>query len=114
MDDLKNYISRYMVSVVGARTVSMNQFIAQKNGKSVAGMLFKATSEQSNLRWDVKLDDLRFYYRKGNRVQVDDWWALYGLNQALAGGGTISRSLFVLEYLDLPEVGPTCELCATP
>ncbi|CAD7697253.1 unnamed protein product [Ostreobium quekettii] len=76
----------------------------EKNGRSVAGMLFKATSEQSNLRWDVKQDDLRFYYRKGNRVQVDDWWALYGLNQALGGGGTISRSLFVLEYLDLPEI----------
>lgn len=60
--------------------------------------------ELSNLRWDVNQNDLQFSYRKGNRKELNDWSFLHELTQGLGGGGPVSRSNFMFDYLNLPEV----------
>ncbi|GMH43574.1 hypothetical protein BSKO_11496 [Bryopsis sp. KO-2023] len=76
-----------------------------KHGFSPSGPLFKSShGELSNLRWDVKLGDLKWAYRKANRPGVDDSPAMFNLIQSLGGGGALSRSDFIYEYLNLPEI----------
>lgn len=69
------------------------------------GPLFKAIhGELSNLRWDVRKDDLKFAYKKGNRKEIDDWQLLHDFTQGLGGGGPIPRSKYIFDHLDLPQV----------
>ncbi|CAG9462414.1 unnamed protein product [Pedinophyceae sp. YPF-701] len=67
------------------------------------GMLFKSVSGQmSNLRWDVKVDDMRWSYRKGNRRDsAGDFAALKDLTLGLAGRGPGTRSQYVFDHVDL-------------
>lgn len=71
----------------------------------VSGPLFKSShGELSNLRWDVKIRDIPWAYRKGNRPGVDDSEALHNLIVSLGGGGELPRSKFLFDYINLPEV----------
>lgn len=77
----------------------------ERHRLSVQGPLFKAVhGELSNLRWDVKRQDLQFAYRKGNRKELDEWGILHELVQGLGGGGSLPRSKFLYNYLNLPEI----------
>lgn len=77
----------------------------EKHGRKVSGPLFKSIGELSNFRWDLKLQDLPFTYRKGNRQEVvKDWDYLLELIQSLGGGGELARSKFIFDRLDLPQI----------
>lgn len=70
-----------------------------------SGPLFKSShGELSNLRWDVNIKDIPWAYRKGNRPGVDDSEVLHNLIVSLGGGGDISRSEFIYDHLNLPQV----------
>lgn len=77
----------------------------EKHGRSLAGPLFKSLGELSNFRWDLKLEDLPWRYRKGNRQEVlQDWEKLLAFIKSLGGGGSLPRSKFIFDMIDLPEV----------
>eukprot|EP00210_Caulerpa_lentillifera_P006730 g6432.t1 len=83
----------------------VDESFLQRNGISTGGDLFKSVHGQfSNLRWDVKPKDLKYTYAKGNKKGVENWIMLWELTQGLAGGGPVSRSSFLFDYINIPQV----------
>lgn len=75
-------------------------------GLPTDGPIFKSVSgELSNLRWDLPISEMPFYYGKANRKDVaSDWRLLAAFTAGLAGKGPVPRSKFVFDYLNLPAV----------
>ena len=79
------------------------------------GPLWKSTSgEFSNLRWDIPRDQIQFYWkkftRKGSQYESADQQGLLDFAVGLAGGGSMPRSAYLFQAVDLPQVG----VCAQP
>eukprot|EP00879_Flechtneria_rotunda_P010510 GHRR01010987.1.p1 GENE.GHRR01010987.1~~GHRR01010987.1.p1 ORF type:complete len:289 (+),score=36.98 GHRR01010987.1:1043-1909(+) len=80
--------------------------LLQRFGLPTDGPMFKSLSgELSNLRWDLAVPDMPYYYEKTNRKNVaSDWQLLADFTKGLAGGGTVNRTSFLYDNLNLPEV----------
>lgn len=76
-----------------------------RNGLPTLGPLFKSESgELSNLRWDLPLSEMAFYFDKVNHPQRSaDWQLLADFTRGLAGGGPVPRSRYVFDALNLPQ-----------
>eukprot|EP00798_Chlamydomonas_sp_ICE-L_P018045 gene18045-24462_t len=88
---------------LGERSYMKEQRDIPKNGP-----LFKSESgEFSNLRWDMPpIAEMDYYWDKGNRkdVGIEDWKLLKDFTLNLAGGGQQTRTHFVMDHINLPEV----------
>ena len=62
-------------------------------GLPANGALIKSVSgELSNLRWDLPINEMPYYYGKPtNRDAVGDWNLLDAFVKGLAGGGPVPR-----------------------
>eukprot|EP01025_Chloroclados_australasicus_P040119 TRINITY_DN4178_c0_g2_i1.p1 TRINITY_DN4178_c0_g2~~TRINITY_DN4178_c0_g2_i1.p1 ORF type:complete len:1028 (-),score=127.01 TRINITY_DN4178_c0_g2_i1:2597-5680(-) len=76
-----------------------------RNGFDAGGSLFKSShGEFTNLRWDIATEELQWSYRKSNRRDVDNWYLLGNLTKGIAGGGPGTRSEYLFDNLNLPEI----------
>lgn len=83
----------------------MDKNFLEENGYSTNGPMFKAVHwMSSNLRYDATTENLKTFFRKANRKNIDDWDLLHDLSVGLGGGGPIPRSKFIFDELNLPEI----------
>ena len=88
----------------GMLEVVDNVFLKQR-GLDPNGPLFKANAgEESNLRYDIPTDQLRFYYKGNRKNHSEDWELLSNLTLSLAGGGEVPRSQFLFQAFNLPSI----------
>eukprot|EP01024_Parvocaulis_polyphysoides_P030474 TRINITY_DN27701_c1_g1_i3.p1 TRINITY_DN27701_c1_g1~~TRINITY_DN27701_c1_g1_i3.p1 ORF type:complete len:706 (+),score=98.23 TRINITY_DN27701_c1_g1_i3:148-2118(+) len=74
-------------------------------GFSPSGYLYKSShAEFSNLRWDTKFSDYEFVWRIGNHKNKPNFVHVYNFTQGLAGGGPGTRSQYVIDHVNLPQV----------
>ncbi|KAH7617481.1 hypothetical protein NADE_007259 [Nannochloris sp. 'desiccata'] len=66
---------------------------------------FKSESgEFSNLRWDIPSNQVQFYYsQKNDDIGSSGDDALVQLGRGLAGGGSLPRSNYIFEWINLPK-----------
>jgi hypothetical protein len=66
---------------------------------------FKSESgEYSNLRWDIRSDQVQYYYaQETNEIGKEGDTALVQLGRGLAGGGSLPRSNYIFEWINLPK-----------
>jgi hypothetical protein len=79
----------------------------QRTNQSVDGILFQSKSgDHSNLRWDVTVDQLPYYYElvESQADNATTYGALADLTRGIAGGSGVPRSKWVFDNIDLPEV----------
>lgn len=63
------------------------------------------SGEYSNLRWDIPPDQVLFYYDdvtlNNDTTAISN---LVDLGKGLAGGGSLPRSKYIFEWINLPKV----------
>jgi hypothetical protein len=66
---------------------------------------FKSESgEYSNLRWDIPSDQVQYYYtQETDQIGSEGDAALVSLGRGLAGGGSLPRSNYIFEMINLPK-----------
>lgn len=62
------------------------------------------SGEYSNLRWDIPFDQVQYYYDKVTVRDSSADAALVELSKGLAGGGSLPRSVYVFENINIPKV----------
>eukprot|EP01025_Chloroclados_australasicus_P013026 TRINITY_DN1620_c0_g1_i5.p1 TRINITY_DN1620_c0_g1~~TRINITY_DN1620_c0_g1_i5.p1 ORF type:complete len:1023 (+),score=138.19 TRINITY_DN1620_c0_g1_i5:371-3439(+) len=74
-------------------------------GLSTSGFLYKSSHvEFTNLRWDQKLSEYEFIWRLGNHKNQQNYVHIYNFTQGLAGGGPGTRSQYVIDHVNLPQI----------
>lgn len=72
------------------------------------GLLFESYSGSlSNLRWDVRAQDMPAFYEIKNGKDADaaaNYELLHNFTTGLGGGGPVPRCPYIFDYVDLPEV----------
>lgn len=81
----------------------------QRNKLSTEGVQFKSLDGVfANLRWDLAVNQYDFYWDLINHQSDanNNWQALSTFARGIAGGNGISRSAYIYDHVNLPEVGP--------
>ena len=79
----------------------------QRNKLSTDGVQYKALDGVfANLRWDLAVDKYTFYWDLLNHKSDanSQWQAISTFAKGIAGGNGISRTAYIFDNVNLPEV----------